>query len=77
MNPLEEKNRWYFSYDDRYTVAGRLLTDEKLTIPSIVDSMDNKVAENYEAHPNRIFLVRKDGRLGDSIYKVCDCYYKS
>ena len=61
---IEKNISEHQTYDDRCTVAGRLLTDEKLTIPSIVDSMDNKVAEDYEAHPNRIFLVRKDGRLG-------------
>ena len=52
------------TYGERCTVAGRLLTDEKLTIPAIVDRMDNKVAEDYGAHPNRVFLIRKDGLLG-------------
>jgi len=52
------------TYSERCTVANRLISDEKLTIPSIIDTIDNKVAEDYDAHPNRIFLVRKDGRLG-------------
>ena len=52
------------TYSERCTVAQRLITDEKLTIPAIIDKMDNKVAEAYDAHPNRVFLVRKDGKLG-------------
>ena len=52
------------TYGERCSVAGRLMSDEKLTIPAIVDNMDNKVAEAYDANPNRAFLVRKDGLLG-------------
>ena len=52
------------TFADRCSVAGRLMSDEQLTIPAIVDTMDNSVAEAYDAHPNRLFLVRKDGLLG-------------
>jgi len=52
------------TYGDRCSVAGRLMNDKKLTIPAIVDDMDNRTAEAYDAHPNRVFLVRKDGLLG-------------
>ena len=52
------------TYGDRCIVADRLVTDEELTIPTIVDKMDNKVAEDYDAHPNRVFLIRKDGIIG-------------
>ena len=52
------------TYGERCSVAKMLMDDEKLTIPSIVDKMDNKVAEAYDAHPNRAFIVRKDGKLG-------------
>ena len=52
------------TFDERCTVANRLISDEKLTIPAIADQMDNKVAEAYDAHPNRVFLIRKDGLLG-------------
>ena len=61
---IEKNISEHKTYGERCTVAGRLLTDEKLTIPAIIDKMDNKVAENYDANPNRVFLVKKDGKLG-------------
>ena len=61
---VEKNISEHTTYGERCSVAGRLLTDEKLTIPSIIDKMDNKVAEVYDAHPNRVFLIQKDGKLG-------------
>jgi len=29
----------------------------------LIDGMDNKVNEAYKAHPDRIFVVRKDGKV--------------
>ncbi len=51
------------NYGQRCTTAGRLMADKKLTIPTIVDGMDNEVNAAYKAWPDRIFLVRKDGQL--------------
>ncbi len=51
------------NYDQRCSVAGKLLLDKKLTIPTLIDGMDNKVNEAYKAHPDRIFVVRTDGTL--------------
>ncbi len=48
---------------ERCTTAQMLLDDKQLTIPCLIDGMDNKVNEAYSAWPDRIFLVRKDGRL--------------
>ena len=53
----------HVDYKARCTTAQMLLDDKKLTIPCLIDGMDNKVNENYKAWPDRIFLVRKDGRL--------------
>ncbi len=52
------------SYGERCDVAQRLLKDKALTLPTIIDGMDNRVTKAYDAFPNRAFLVRKDGRLG-------------
>ena len=52
------------NYGERCEVAGRLLSDKKLTIPTVIDGMDNKVGEAYSAWPDRIYVVRKDGTLG-------------
>ncbi|MCH8878650.1 MAG: DUF3179 domain-containing protein [Planctomycetes bacterium] len=56
---LEHKN-----YGQRCAAAEKLFKDEKLTIPCLIDGMDNVANEAYKAHPDRIFLIRKDGTLG-------------
>jgi hypothetical protein len=47
----------------RCAVAHSLVKEKKLTIPFIIDNMDNKTNEAYSAWPDRVFLVRTDGRL--------------
>ncbi|MCH8851934.1 MAG: DUF3179 domain-containing protein [Planctomycetes bacterium] len=56
---LEHKN-----YGQRCAAAEKLFKDEKLTLPCLIDGMDNVANEAYKAHPDRIFLIRKDGILG-------------
>ena len=51
-------------YGQRCSVASKLLSDKNLSIPTLIDGMDNKVNQAYKAHPDRIFVVRKDGKLG-------------
>jgi hypothetical protein len=51
------------SYEDRCSTAEMLIEDKSLTIPCVIDGMDNSVNEAYRAWPDRIFLVRTDGRL--------------
>jgi len=49
---------------DRCATAEMLIRDKCLTIPTLIDSMDNAVSIDYNAHPDRIFVVRTDGRFG-------------
>ncbi len=51
------------SYGQRCSQAQKLLSDKTLTIPTLADGMDDKVNEAYKAWPDRIYLVRKDGKL--------------
>lgn len=51
------------NFGERCAVATRLQKDKKLTIPCLIDGMDNAVAEAYKGWPDRVFLVRKDGVL--------------
>ena len=51
-------------FGERCAVAERLVKEKKLTIPCLIDNMDNAVANAYQARPDRVYLVRKDGRLG-------------
>jgi hypothetical protein len=48
---------------DRCETAERLFKDKELTIPCVIDGMENLVNKAYSAHPDRIFVVRSDGRL--------------
>ncbi len=48
----------------RCATAKMLIDDESLTIPTLIDSMNDAVNHAYRAHPDRIFVVRTDGRLG-------------
>lgn len=59
LNITEHKD-----YGERCTVATKLLDDKSLTIPTVIDGMDNSVNESYSAQPDRIFLVRSNGKLG-------------
>ncbi len=52
------------TFGERCAVADRLTKDKKLTIPCLIDGMDNATADAYQGWPDRIYLVRKDGRLG-------------
>ncbi len=49
---------------ERCSVAARLVKDKKLTIPCLIDGIDNKMAQAYKGWPDRVFLIRKNGRLG-------------
>ncbi len=60
----EKKILEHTDYEHRCSTASRFLTDESLTIPTIIDGMDNKVNEAYKGWPDRVYLVRKDGKLG-------------
>ena len=60
----EEKGiKEHTNYKDRCYTADMMMAEEKVTIPCVIDNMDNKVNLAYNAHPDRLFLVRKDGRL--------------
>ncbi len=51
------------TYGERCAVAERLVQDKKLTIPCLIDNMDNAVATAYQGWPDRVYLIRKDGTL--------------
>ncbi len=51
------------TFGERCNVASRLVKDKKLTIPCLIDGIDNVVDKQYHGWPDRVFLVRKDGRL--------------
>lgn len=51
------------NYGERCSVASRFQLDKKLTMPCLIDGMDNAVEKAYKGFPDRVFLVRKDGKV--------------
>ncbi len=50
---------------ERLAVAGRCAVGLSLkTLPTVVDLLDNKVSATWSAHPDRLYLITKDGTLG-------------
>ena len=50
-------------YGQRCSTAEMMMQEENITIPCIIDDMDNNVSVAYKALPDRLYVVRKDGRL--------------
>ena len=51
------------TFGERCSVASRLVADKKLTIPCVVDNMDNAAEKAYQGHPDRVYLIGKNGKL--------------
>ena len=50
-------------YKERCVTAELFFQEQSLTIPCLVDHMDDSVNSAFKAWPDRVFVVRKDGRL--------------
>src|SRR5262245_52566686 len=65
-------------YEDRVKAAGECIKDLKLTIPMLVDDMDNAAQKAYGGWPDRLYVIAKDGKvayrgdLGPKGFKVAD-----
>ncbi len=51
------------SYDERASVAATCQLDLKITVPILVEEMDNAIDEAYGAAPERLYLIGRDGRV--------------
>jgi hypothetical protein len=47
----------------RYQVANSCVADLNISMPTVIDSMDNATMEAYNALPDRFYLIGKDGRI--------------
>jgi len=54
------------TWDERKKVAENFLAKTKLSIPTLIDDMDNKADNNYKAWPDRVYVIGIDGKI---IYK--------
>ncbi len=48
---------------ERFQVANSCMLDLAITIPCVIDSMDNATMQAYNAFPDRLYLIGKDGRI--------------
>jgi hypothetical protein len=51
------------SDEERLEVASTCATNLRLQMPMVVDGVDNAVASAYGGWPDRLYLVRRDGRI--------------
>ena len=55
--------RQHQSYDEREEVAHTCSLDLHITIPALVEEMDNAIDEAYRAAPERLYFVGADGKV--------------
>ena len=48
---------------ERFQVASTCVADLKLSIPTLIDSMEDAACAAYKGHPDRIYVVGKDGKI--------------
>jgi hypothetical protein len=49
--------------DERSKVATTCAASLKLSMPCVVDGIDNKVGDAYAAWPDRLYIVDKEGKI--------------
>ena len=48
---------------ERFQVASTCVADLKLSIPTLIDSMEDAACAAYKGHPDRLYVVGKDGKI--------------
>jgi len=64
--PVDGEDTYYADPTDlseRTSVAETCVTDLGLTLPTLVDDMENSTARAYKAWPDRLYIVGTDGRI--------------
>jgi hypothetical protein len=51
------------SYEERESVAATCSLDLHMSLPILVEEMDNAIDEAYGAAPERLYLIGADGRV--------------
>ena len=55
--------RQHQTYEEREEVAQTCSLDLKITVPVLVEEMDNKIDETFGAAPERLYLIGSDGKV--------------
>ncbi len=48
---------------ERFQVATTCVSDLNISIPCLIDDMGNGTAAAYKGHPDRLYVVGKDGKI--------------
>ena len=48
---------------ERFQVASTCVADLEISIPCLIDDMENSAARAYKGHPDRLYVIGKDGRV--------------
>lgn len=48
---------------ERFQVANTCVANLKISIPTLIDDMENTTAAAYKGHPDRLYLVGRDGKI--------------
>lgn len=51
------------TYEDRVKVAGECMKELKLSIPCLVDDMQNAAQKGYAGWPDRLYVLDQDGNV--------------
>lgn len=51
------------NWEERQDVCSDCIDDLELPMPAVVDQLDDRVNQAYGAHPDRLYLVGKDGKI--------------
>lgn len=51
------------TFQERYQVANTCISDLEISIPCLIDDMENTAARAYKGWPDRLFVVAKDGTI--------------
>ena len=51
------------NFFERFQVANTCVADLEISIPCLVDDMENSTANAYKGFPDRLFLIGKDGNV--------------
>ncbi len=51
------------SFEERTKVATQCCSALKMTIPLVVDTLDDRVGHAYSGMPDRLYVIDRDGRV--------------
>jgi hypothetical protein len=54
------------TFEERVDIAEKCCTTLKITMPLLVDGIDDRVGNAYSGMPDRLYVIGKDGRV---VYK--------